>query len=69
MFKYNLQHSKQHKLDQETIKAIFLTGISNESMNVLNLMGDMDVSQFPLENIGELCMTYSGRQVRTGKGL
>ena len=46
-----LQHSKQHKLDVETIKVIFLRSISDEYMNVINLMGDGYVLSYLLRKL------------------
>jgi hypothetical protein len=48
-FLYNLQRSKQHKLELETIGTIFLRGLLDESIKFLNLMGYGDVSQLKFE--------------------
>jgi hypothetical protein len=44
-FHYNVKRAKQHHLDLETLKIIFLRGIKDEWVDVLNLMGKGDVSQ------------------------
>jgi hypothetical protein len=67
-FLYNLQRSKQHKLELETIRTIFLRGLLDESINFLNLMGSGDVSRLSFEEICDLCRRYSRSQARSGKG-
>lgn len=42
-FAYNLQKSKQHSLNQETIRTIFLKGIKDEYLDILNVMGKGDI--------------------------
>jgi hypothetical protein len=44
-FQYNLQRSKQNKLEPETLHTILLTGIRDDYINVLNLMGAGDISR------------------------
>lgn len=54
-FAYNLQKSKQHSLNQETIRTIFLKGVRDEYLDILNVMGKQDISNLPFEEIVELC--------------
>jgi len=58
-FLYNIQRYKQHKLEPETIRTIFLRGLLDESINLLNLMGSGDVSRLSFEKIYDLCRRYS----------
>lgn len=58
-FAYNLQKSKQHSLNQETIGTIFLKGVRDEYLDILNVMGKGDISNLPFEEIVELCQKYS----------
>ena len=51
MFLYNLQKTKQITLNNDTIRTIFLKGIQEEYIDVLNLMGAGDISQFPFATI------------------
>lgn len=66
-FLYNLQKSKQRSLNSDTIKTIFLKGIRDEYINVLNLMGAGDISFLPFDQISELCRKYSRGKAKTGK--
>jgi hypothetical protein len=63
---YNVQRSKQHKVDLETI--IFLRGLLDESINVLNLMGSSENSQLTFEEFDDLCRIYSWSQDRSNRG-
>ena len=59
-FIYNYQKSKQN-LNDNTMKTIFLKGIKDEYIDILNLMGSGDISLLPFNNIGILCRKYSRR--------
>ena len=67
IFLYNLQKSKQSSLNLDTIRTIFLKGIRDEYINVLNLMGAGDISFLPFDQISELCRIYSRGRAKTGK--
>jgi hypothetical protein len=55
-FQYNLQWSKQSsKLGDETLQIIFLRGIKDYCMDILNLMGVGDVSQLSYGDICDFC--------------
>ena len=43
IFQYNLQRSKQRKLGKETLKRLLLKGIQVEYLEILNLMGTINV--------------------------
>ena len=66
-FLYNLQKSKQSSLNSGTIKTIFLKGVGDDYINVLNLMGVGDISFLPFDQISELCRKYSRGKAKTGK--
>ena len=66
-FLYNLQKSKQSSLNSDTIRTIFLKGVRDDYINVLNLMGAGDISFLPFNQICELCRKYSRGKTKTGK--
>jgi hypothetical protein len=68
-FLYNLQKTKQSTLNNDTIRTIFLKGIQEEYIDVLNLMGAGDISHFPFADICDLCMRYSRSREKYGKGI
>jgi hypothetical protein len=68
IFLYNIHRSKHRKLDMDIIKTIFLQGIKDESIDLLNLMGSGDVSHFSFERICDLCRNYSQSKEKSGKG-
>ena len=67
-FLYNYQKSKQ-RLNDNTVRTIFLKGIQDEYIDVLNLMGTGDDSQLNFEDISNLCKKYSRRKAKSGKGI
>ena len=52
-FMYILQRSKL-KLDSNTIRTLFLRGLTDNAINNLNLLGQGDISQQNFEQICEL---------------
>ena len=66
-FSYNLQKSKYNSLTPEMIRTIFLKGIREESLDILNVMGKGDISYLPFDEIQDLCQKYSRGKARTGK--
>ena len=58
IFLYNYQKFKQ-RLNDNTIRTIFLKGIQEGYIDVLNLMGARDISQLTFEEISNLCKKYS----------
>ena len=66
-FLYNLQNSKHHSLSLDTIGTIFLKGIRDEYLDILNVMGKGDISNLPFEEISELCKKYSRGRAKSGK--
>ena len=67
-FNYNLKRAKMNDLDEETLKDLFLKAIRDEWIDILNMMGKGDISQFPLNDLGELCVHLSRGKSKTGKG-
>jgi len=51
-------------MDPYTIRTIFLKGIIDESIDLLNLIGVGDVSQLSFAHISELCRRYFQSQDR-----
>jgi hypothetical protein len=67
-FLYNLQKSKHSSLNFDIIRTIFLKGIHDEYIDILNLMGSGDISSLPFEQISEMCRKYSRGRAKAGKG-
>ena len=44
-FLYNLQRARNGSLNKDSIKIIFLKGIQEEYINILNIMTSSDISQ------------------------
>ena len=59
MVTYSIKRSKLHDLEFDTLKAFLLKVIRDERINLLNLMRKRDVSQFPFQEICELCKNIS----------
>jgi hypothetical protein len=66
-FLYNYQKTKQFSLDTTTVRTIFLKGVRDDCIEVLNLMSSGDVYQKPFVDIVEYCKKYSRSQAKTGK--
>ena len=67
IFLYILQRSKL-KLDPNTIRTLFLRGLTDNARKNLNLLGQGDISQQNFEKICELCRKFSGNQYRSHRG-
>ena len=67
-FMYILQSSK-HKFDISTIRTLFLCGITDDSRNNLNRLGQGDIAQKPFDQIYDLCRKFSRNQYRSSKGI
>ena len=67
-FRYNYQNSKQ-RLNDNTMKTIFLKGIQDEYIDILNIMGSGDISLLPFDDIGILCRKYSRSKAKHGKSV
>jgi len=66
-FLYNLQKSKRHSLNPDTIRTFFLKGIRDEYIDILNVIGKGDISNFPFNKIAELCQKYSRGRSKIGR--
>ena len=66
-FSYNLQKSKYNSLTPEMIRTIFMKGIREEYLDILNVMGKGDISYLPFDEIQDLCQKYLRGKARTGK--
>jgi len=67
-FQYYLQRSKMNQLNKETLRTILLRTIRPEFLEVLNLMGVVDVSKLSYDDVCELCQQYTRRNSKVGKG-
>lgn len=68
-FLYNYQKSKQVSLNLATTKTIFLKGVQDDWIEVLNLMSSGVVYQKPFAEIAEYYKKYSHSQDKAGKSL
>jgi len=59
IFSYNLQKSKQRSLNQDTIQTIFLKGIMDENLDILNVIGKGNISNLTFNEMANLCQKYS----------
>ena len=66
-FSFVLQKSKYNTLQEDTIRTLFLKGILEEYVEILNLMASGDVSHKSFEDITELCRKYSRSRAKAGK--
>ena len=62
-----LQKSKYNTLQEDAVRTIFLKGILDEYVEILNLMASGDVSHKSFEEITELCRKYSRSRAKAGK--
>jgi hypothetical protein len=67
MFLYNYQKTKQFSLDTATVRNIFLKGVRDDCIEVLNLMSSGDIYKNPFAYIAEYCKRYSRSQAKMGK--
>ena len=67
-FVYDLQKNR-NDLNLAIIRTIFLKGILEENIDILNLMAYGDVSQKSFKDIVEFCKKYSRRKAKEGKGV
>jgi hypothetical protein len=68
-FAYISQKSKYHDLPDDAIRALFLKGILEEYLEILNLMASSDISHKPFAEICEICKNYSRNRAKTGKNV
>jgi hypothetical protein len=68
-FGYISHKSKYHDLLEDAIADLFLKGISEEYLDMLNLMASSDISHKPFSEICEMCKNYSRSRAKTGKNV
>jgi hypothetical protein len=68
-FGYISQKSKYHDLQEDAIRDLFLKGISEEYLEMLNLMASGDISHKPFSEICEMCKNYSRSRAKIGKNV
>jgi hypothetical protein len=68
-FLYNYQKTKQFSLDIGTIRTVFLKGVRDNCIEVLNLMSFGDIYQKPFADIAEYFKRYPRSQAKTGKSI
>jgi hypothetical protein len=66
-FLYNYQKSKLFTTDPIVVRTIFLKGIRDDSIEVLNFLSSGYVHQNPFAEIVDYCRRYSRGQAKTGK--
>jgi hypothetical protein len=64
-FAYISHKSKYHDLPEDAVRALFLNGISEEYLEMLNLMASGDISHKPFAEIFEMCKNYSRSRAKT----
>jgi hypothetical protein len=68
-FAYISKKSKYHDLPDDAVRDLFLKGISEEYLKILNLMASSDISYKPFSEICEMCKNYSRSRDKTGKNV
>ena len=68
-FSYNLQKSKYNSLTPEMIRIIFLKGIREEYLDILNVMGKGDISYFPLMRYKTYVRSIQEERLELEKGI
>ena len=68
-FVYNLQNSRKNALNPNAIRIVFLKGVLEDYIDMLNLMTARDISQKPFKEIVELYWKYSCSKSKVGKGI
>jgi hypothetical protein len=68
-FLYNYQKTKQFSLDTTRVRVVFLKGVRDDCIEVLNLMSYGDIYQEPFAGIAKYCKRYSRSQAKIGKSI
>jgi hypothetical protein len=66
-FLYNYQKSKLFTTNPTVVRTVFLKGIRDDCIEVLNLLSSGDVHQNPFAEIADYCRRYSRGQAKIGK--
>jgi hypothetical protein len=67
-FLYNYQKSKLFTSDPAVVITVFLKGLRDDCIEVLNLLSSGDVHQKPFVEIADYYRRYSRGQAKTSKG-
>jgi hypothetical protein len=68
-FLYNYQNTKQFSLDKTIVRTVFLKGVRDDCIEVLNFMSSGDIYQKPFVDIAEYFKRYSRSQANIGKSI
>jgi hypothetical protein len=68
-FQYNLQRSPYGTLQGEVLKVTLIKGMKDEWIEMLNLMGKVDIYQETYDDIVLLCIRCSRGSSRTRSGM
>ena len=68
-FAHISQKSKYHDFPDDVVRDLFLKGISEEYLEMLNLMASGDISHKRFSEICEMCKNYSRSRAKTGKNV
>jgi hypothetical protein len=68
IFEYNMQRSKQIKLNLDSLRIILLRGIQDQCVDLLNLMGAWNMSHLYYDDIFLIMQALFKRQWQTWKG-
>ena len=68
-FLYNYQKTNKFSLDTTTVRNMFLKGMRDDCIEILNLMSSGDVYQNPFVDITYYCKRYSCSQAKIGKSV
>ena len=53
---YNLKRSGQTTIQRDVLKIIMWQGIREDCLDILNMLGKVDVSKEPFDHIVDLCL-------------
>ena len=67
IFIYTLNKSKHNELREEVVQTLFLNGILEYLVEILNLMESGDVSHKCFAQIGQICRNYSRSRGKLGE--
>ena len=65
-FLYTLQKNPQHVLSKDLKKLVFLRGVNESYLEVLDLMASGDVYQASWDDLKKICQNYSRSTMKKG---
>ena len=68
-FIYTLHKYKYNELQEYVVRTLFLKGISEDLVEILNLMASGDVSHKSFAHIGDMCRNYSRIRGKFGRNI